>query len=296
MLQDPILEIINLKKVFHKTEAVKDVSFSVRKGTCFGLLGPNGAGKTTTLEVIEDILPKTSGRILYRGQERNSSFREEIGIQFQHTSLLNFLSVKETLQTFHKLFHNPVDLDELIERCDLQPLLNRMNNKLSGGQQQRLMVALALINRPELIFFDEPSTGLDPQARRNLWAIIERIKDEGKTLILTTHSMEEAEFLCDEIAIMDGGTIIAQGSPNALISTYCNGSTIILPRYAFGTDLNDIPFTWRIREDTIEIDTDNIHAGLTRMLNLDIDLSKMLVRSGNLEDVFLHLTGKQLRD
>jgi len=295
-MQKPILEVINLRKVFRKTVAVKDVSFSVHKATCFGLLGPNGAGKTTSLEVIEDIIPKTSGRIMYKGKPRDDSFREEIGIQFQHTSLLNFLSVKETLQSFHKLFHNPANLEELVTRCDLLPIISRMNNKLSGGQQQRLMVALALINRPELVFLDEPSTGLDPQARRNLWEIIGGIKAEGKTIIMTTHSMEEAEFLCDEIAIMDGGTIIAQGSPNELISTYCNGSTIILPVHAFDMKPEDLPFVWRKHEDTIEIDTDNTHTGLSRMLDLDIDLSEMLVRSGNLEDVFLHLTGKQLRD
>lgn len=294
--QPPILDVFNLKKSFPKTEAVKDVSFSVRQGICFGLLGPNGAGKTTTLEVIEDILSPTSGEILYKGHPRNSSFREEIGIQFQHTSLLNFLSVKETLQTFRKLFHKPADLNELVNRCDLASIINRRNNKLSGGQQQRLMVALALINRPELIFLDEPSTGLDPQSRHNLWAIIEGIRAEGKTIILTTHSMEEAEVLCDEIAIMDDGTIIAQGSPTELISTYCQGSTIILPRQAFGIEPENLPFVWRGRENTIEIDTDNIQDCLTRMLDMNIDLSAMLVRSGNLEDVFLHLTGKQLRE
>jgi ABC-2 type transport system ATP-binding protein len=292
----PILEVINLRKVFRKTEAVKDVSFTVPKGICFGLLGPNGAGKTTSLEVIEDIIPKTSGQIIYKGRPRDDSFRQEIGIQFQHTSLLNYLSVKETLQSFHKLFNKATNLDELIKRCDLLPIIDRMNDKLSGGQQQRLMVALALINQPELVFLDEPSTGLDPQARRNLWEIIEGIKSEGKTIILTTHSMEEAEVLCDEIAIMDGGTIIAQGSPKELINAYCTGSTIIVPGYAFGILPEDLPFSWRRREDTIEIDTDNIQAGLTRMLELNIDLSEMLVRSGNLEDVFLHLTGKQLRD
>lgn len=295
-MQEPILEVRHLRKVFHKTEAVKDVSFSVRKGSCFGLLGPNGAGKTTCLEVIEDIIPKTSGEIRYKGQQRNEKFREEIGIQFQHTSLLNFLTVKETLLSFQKLFNNPADLDELIDRCDLEPFINRQNTKLSGGQQQRLMVALALINRPELIFLDEPSTGLDPQSRRNLWDIVEGIKEEGKTVILTTHSMEEAEVLCDEIAIMDGGIIIAQGNPSGLIGDYCNGSTIILPKQALGMDLKTLPFVWRMREETIEIDSDNIHASLTRMLALNMDLSGMLIRSGNLEDVFLHLTGKQLRD
>ena len=295
-MQEPILEVIHLKKIFNRTEAVKDVSFSVPTGTCFGLLGPNGAGKTTSMEVIEDIIPPSDGRILYRGRPRVDSFREEIGIQFQHTSLLNFLTVKETLQSFHKLFHNPENLDELVSRCDLSPIIDRQNNKLSGGQQQRLMLALALINRPNLVFLDEPSTGLDPQSRHNLWGIVEGIKKEGKTIIMTTHSMEEAEFLCDEIAIMDGGTIIAEGSPKALISAYCKGTTILLPRYAFRMDPRGLPFSWRLQDDMIEIDTDNIQADLTRMLDLDIDLSEMHVRSGNLEDVFLRLTGKQLRD
>jgi ABC-2 type transport system ATP-binding protein len=295
-MQEPILKVIHLKKVFNRTEAVKDVSFSVPTGTCFGLLGPNGAGKTTSMEVIEDIIPPTAGQILYRGMPRIDSFREEIGIQFQHTSLLNFLTVKETLQSFHKLFHNPDNLDELINRCDLSPIIDRKNNKLSGGQQQRLMLALALINRPNMVFLDEPSTGLDPQSRHNLWAIVEGIKREGKTIIMTTHSMEEAEFLCDEIAIMDGGMIIAQGSPKSLITTYCKGSTILLPGYAFGMDPRELPFSWRLQDDMIEIDTDNIQAGLTFLLDLDIDLSEMHVRSGNLEDVFLRLTGKQLRD
>ena len=295
-MQEPILEVIHLKKVFHTIEAVKDVSFTVAKGICFGLLGPNGAGKTTSMEVIEDIIPRTAGEILYKGKPRNESFREEIGIQFQRTSLLNFLSVKETLVSFHKLFHNPMNMDELIHRCDLSSIINRQNTTLSGGQQQRLMLALALINKPDLVFLDEPSTGLDPQSRRNLWEIVEGIKREGKTIIMTTHSMEEAEFLCDEIAIMDGGMIIAGGSPKSLIATHCHGSTILLPRYAIGMDINDLPFSWRMRDDMIEIDTDNIHQGLTRMLELNIELSEMLVRSGNLEDVFLRLTGKQLRD
>jgi ABC-2 type transport system ATP-binding protein len=295
-MQEPILEVIRLRKIFHKMEAIKDVTFTVRRGTCFGLLGPNGAGKTTSMEVIEDIIPQTSGEILYKGGPRTNSFREEIGIQFQHTSLLNFLSVKETLQSFLKLFRHPENIDSLVKRCDLTPILDRRNDKLSGGQKQRLMLALALVNKPDLVFLDEPSTGLDPQSRRNLWEIVEGIKREGKTIIMTTHSMEEAEFLCDEIAIMDQGTIIAQGTPKSLIDTYCNNLSILLPRYAFGINLDELPFTWRMHGDTIEIETDNIHAGLTRMLDLDIDLSEMVIRSGNLEDVFLHLTGKQLRE
>ncbi len=292
----PLLQVNNLRKVFKKHEAVKDVSFTLHKGICFGLLGPNGAGKTTSLEMIEDIIPPTSGEILYKGLPRSSSFREEIGIQFQHTSLLNFLTVKETLVSFQKLFRNPVDLDKLIERCDLPSILENYNNKLSGGQLQRLMLALALINSPELIFLDEPSTGLDPQSRRNLWDIVEGIKQEGKTIIMTTHSMEEAEFLCDDIAIMDLGMIIARGSPSQLISTHCHGDTIRLPRTSLNMAPEKLPFSWQKRADLIEIETENTPESLKRLMELDVDLSHISIHSGNLEDVFLRLTGKQLRD
>ncbi len=291
-----ILQIQQLRKLFGQKEAVKDVSFTVTKGTCFGLLGPNGAGKTTTMEIIEDILAPTSGEIFYKGLPRSDSFREEIGIQFQHTSLLNYLTVKETLQAFHRLFKTPAKLNDLIELCELTPLLDNYNDKLSGGQAQRLMLALALINQPRLVFLDEPSTGLDPQARRNLWSIVEAIKEEGKTLIMTTHSMEEAEFLCDEIAIMDQGTIIAQGSLSQLINAHCSGDTIKVPISAIKTDLDTLPFSWQCRGDILEIDTDNIHQSLHSLLNLDIDLSHISVHSGNLEDVFIRLTGRQLRE
>ncbi len=292
----PLLEVHNLKKVFRKNEAVKDVSFSLPKGICFGLLGPNGAGKTTSMEIIEDIIPPTSGEIMYKGRPRSSSFREEIGIQFQHTSLLNFLTVKETLKSFQKLFKNPLDLRTLIERCDLDSLLDKYNNKLSGGQLQRLMLALALINRPELVFLDEPSTGLDPQSRRNLWDIVETIKQDGKTIIMTTHSMEEAEFLCDDIVIMDQGRIIAQGSPSQLITTYCPGDTIRLPISSLQMEPEDLPFAWQEKGDRIEIASENIPESLNNLMELGVDLSHISIRSGNLEDVFLHLTGQQLRD
>ncbi|NNK95844.1 MAG: ABC transporter ATP-binding protein, partial [Desulfobacterales bacterium] len=240
-----ILEVIDLVKVFKDVSAVNQVSFSVNEGSCFGLLGPNGAGKTTTMEIIEDIIPATSGTILYQGKPRSTSFREEIGIQFQRTSLLNFLSVKETLICYQNLYRNPLDIEWLIERCDLSQIIDRKNNQLSGGQQQRLMLALALINQPKLIFLDEPSTGLDPQSRHYLWAIVEEIKRDGKTIIMTTHSMEEAEFLCDTIAIMDQGYIIAEGSPAQLISTYCNTNTITLPNETITDHLAfmNLPYT-----------------------------------------------------
>ena len=291
-----IVEVINLKKVFGENTAVTDASFTVKEGICFGLLGPNGAGKTTTMEIVEDIIAPTSGKILYQGKPRGASFREEIGIQFQHTSLLNFLSVEETLFSFHKLYQQPVDLDYLIQLCDLNPILKQRNNQLSGGQLQRLMLALALINRPRLVFLDEPSTGLDPQSRRNLWDIVRTIKAEGKTIIMTTHSMEEAEYLCDEVAIMDMGRIIAWDAPARLIQTHCQVSSILLPESAFKMSFDDLPFTWKRRDKTIVLKTAQVQEGLTKLLNLDIDLTEMTIHSPNLEDVFLYLTGKGLRD
>lgn len=293
---DMILEIHHLEKHYGDNEAVRDVSFSVARGSCFGLLGPNGAGKTTTLEIIEGITKPGGGEILFEGQARSSRFHEEIGIQFQHTSLLNFLTVKETLETFHKLYPDPEDIDELIERCELTALLKRRNNQLSGGQQQRLLLALALINRPKLLFLDEPSTGLDPQARRNLWQIVKSAQSEGRTVILTTHSMEEAEYLCDEIVIMDQGRVIANGSPTELINDHCSGSFISLPRDAFKLDLERLDFDYRLVNNHVTLSVDQIHEALDNLLDLDVDLSEMVVKTPNLEDVFIHLTGRQLRD
>ena len=208
-----LLEIKNLVKKYKEVVAVDGISFSIRKGTCFGLLGPNGAGKTTTIEVIEDIIPPTSGEILYKGKPRSSLFKQEVGIQFQQTALLSSLTLRETLITFKNLYNDPADIEEIIDVCNLREIQKRLNDKISGGQKQRLMLALAMINRPELMFLDEPSTGLDPQARRNLWSIVQKIKEKGDTIILTTHYMEEAQHLCDEIAIMDNGKIIAKRNP-----------------------------------------------------------------------------------
>ncbi len=292
----PILEIKHLRKVYKDTVAVGDVSFSVQQGSVFGLLGPNGAGKTTTMEVIEGIIPATSGDVLYRGLNRDDSFREEVGIQFQHTSLLNFLTVEQTLTTFQALYTDPENLDTLVELCNLESILTRHNNKLSGGQLQRLMLALALINKPHLIFLDEPSTGLDPQSRRNLWAIVEKIKAEGKTIILTTHSMEEAEYLCDMVAIMDRGQIIAMDSPHNLVHNHCHKLSIILPTSAFPMELHKIPFPWKQSHSRIEIETNTINEQLSQLIDMGVNLAGLVVHNSNLEDVFLHLTGRQLRE
>lgn len=291
-----LLSVQNLKKSYGKCIAVEDISFSVRQGTCYGLLGPNGAGKTTTMEVVEDIIPATSGTILYKGKIRNTRFREETGIQFQHTSLLNFLSVKETLQCYQRLFRHPEKLDTLIERCNLGPILNNRNNQLSGGQQQRLMLALALINKPNLIFLDEPSTGLDPQSRRYLWEIVEDIKSDGKTIMMTTHSMEEAEFLCDTIAIIDQGSIIAEGSPAELISAHCKTNTITLPLPVIENKLQSLAMDFSLHGNSVVIRTMNVEQTLKSLLAASVDLKEMIVDSPDLEDVFLYLTGRKLRE
>ena len=216
-----ILQIDGLVKRYKSITAVDNISFSIREGICFGLLGQNGAGKTTTVEMLEDIITPTSGTILFKGRQRDRAFREKIGIQFQHTELLAFLTVDDTLKTFSKFYKTPLPLARIKQLCMLDTIAKQMNDKISGGQKQRLLLGLALLNDPDLLFLDEPSTGLDPQARQHMWRIIQGIKKQGKTIVLTTHYMEEAQTLCDEIIIMDHGKIIAQGSPTELIDQYC---------------------------------------------------------------------------
>ena len=292
----PILEVRHLVKKYGPLTAVNDVGFAIGAGTCFGLLGPNGAGKTTTLEVIENILSPTSGDILYRGQPRTTVFKNEVGIQFQHTALLAMLTVLETLQVFKGLYADTEDLDLLVEQCQLQEFKHQRHENLSGGQRQRFLMALALVNRPRLLFLDEPSTGLDPQARHNLWHIVNEIKASGKTIVLTTHYMEEAQHLCDEVAIMDHGRIIARGTPQELIRTHCQGVTVVLPRASFREPPASLPLNVTEINGTVHIQTANIDACLKQLLSHEVDLSNMTVNSPNLEHVFLNLTGRHLRD
>jgi len=211
------LEARDLVKEYPGVTAVDGVSFSVPEGICFGLLGPNGAGKTTTVEIIEGVTGATSGEVYYYGEPAGARFRQEAGIQFQNTALQDYLTVRETIQMFRSLYERQADLDEIIEQCSLTDLLDRDNRKLSGGQRQRLLLAVALVNRPRLIFLDEPTTGLDPQARRNFWDLVQSIRAGGATIVLTTHYMDEAQVLCDEIAIMDTGKIVTQGAPDHLL-------------------------------------------------------------------------------
>ncbi|MBE2294199.1 MAG: ABC transporter ATP-binding protein, partial [Phycisphaerales bacterium] len=208
-----LLETHNLIKHFRGVNAVNGLDLAIPAGCCFGLLGPNGAGKTTTVEMLEGIQQPTAGAIRYRGEVLGTRFRQEIGIMFQSTALQDFITGRENLRMFGSFYTRTLPLDTLIEACALGEFLDRETRKLSGGQRQRLLLAIALVNDPELIFLDEPTTGLDPQARRNFWKLIDRIKARGKTILLTTHYMEEAYQLCDQIAIMDHGRIIAQGTP-----------------------------------------------------------------------------------
>ena len=291
-----MLEIRNLVKKYQDVVAVDDISFAIDQGICFGLLGPNGAGKTTTIEVIEDVTPPTSGEILYKGKPRSGSFKDEVGIQFQSTSLLALLTVRETLETFQNLYQKSAAIDDLVQMCYLTEFQNQYNDKISGGQRQRFLLALALINRPELLFLDEPSTGLDPQARRNLWNLVEQIKKEGKTIVLTTHYMEEAQNLCDEIAIMDYGQIIARGSPTELIRKHSPEMTVTLPKAQLKLELDKLSLPVREVNSRIELKTNDVNACLNTLMTQGIDLSDLVIRSPNLETVFLNLTGRKLRE
>jgi ABC-2 type transport system ATP-binding protein len=293
---DAILEVKNLIKKYNQVVAVDGISFALARGVCFGLLGPNGAGKTTMIEVIEDVIPPTAGEIFYKGEPRTPSFREEVGIQFQSTALLNFLTVRETLEAFQSFFTKTAALEELVKMCQLTEFLDQYNDRISGGQRQRFLLALALINQPELLILDEPSTGLDPQARRNLWDLIRKIKAEGKTIILTTHYMEEAQYLCDEVAVMDYGKIIAQGAPDALIRRYSRDTTVVIPGDRLIPIPDGFPLPVRRVKDNVEIKTDDVNQCLEQLITHGVDLSDITVRSPNLETVFLNLTGRKLRE
>ncbi|MDA8165671.1 MAG: ABC transporter ATP-binding protein [Desulfobacteraceae bacterium] len=293
--EGPILEANGLVKNFREIRAVDGIDLAIGPGTCFGLLGPNGAGKTTAIEVIEGILAPTAGKVLYKGAPRGPGFRQEIGIQFQRTELPQFLSVRETLAMFRNLYDRRTPLPELIAACRLEEILDRDNRMISGGQRQRLFLAMALANDPELIFLDEPTTGLDPQTRRYLWEIIDRIKKAGKTIVLTTHYIEEAQLLCDQVAIMDRGRIIALGTPAELVERYLTGAAIVLPVPVPPDRQPAIPGRWRQRQNRTEIHTDDVAASLRGLLAAEVDLSGLTVRAPNLEDLFLQLTGRELR-
>jgi ABC-2 type transport system ATP-binding protein len=292
----PILEARSLFKHYPKVRAVQGVSLAVARGSCFGLLGPNGAGKSTTVEMLEGVLAPTRGEILFKGApiaESRSQYRERVGIQFQSTALQEFLTVRENLRFFSALYPQKRLLDELIAVCRLEEFLDRDTKKLSGGQRQRVLLAIALVNDPELVFLDEPTTGLDPQARRNFWALVRAIKAEGKTILLTTHYMEEAYELCDQIAIMDHGRIIAEGSPEALLARHFNDSVIELPLADVQVVGDRLPFV--LRGEVAELATSDVAASIDTLRSFGAPLAKLRIRPRTLEDLFIALTGQELR-
>lgn len=288
------VSVLSLCKHYKDVSAVDNVSFEVQEGHCFGLLGPNGAGKTTTIEIMEGIISASSGQVLYQGQLVDKQISQKIGIQFQNTALQDYLTVKETLNLFASFYQYTLDQAQLIELCDLSDFLDRDNRLLSGGQRQRLLLALALINDPQIIFLDEPTTGLDPQARRNFWQLIKNIKAQNKTIILTTHYMDEAEQLCDDIVIMDKGKIIAEGTPNQLLAEYFEDVFIYLPQSQVSNELIN-EHGWVKLTDRIEITSKNVEQTLTLLMGLGVSLDGLHVKSANLDDLFLKLTGHSLQ-
>jgi ABC-2 type transport system ATP-binding protein len=289
------LEARNLVKHYPGVRAVDGVSFSVQEGICFGLLGPNGAGKTTSVEIIEGVTAATSGEVLYYGKIAGERFKQEAGIQFQNTALQDYITVRETIEMFRTLYKRQADFDELIEQCSLGDLLDRDNRKLSGGQRQRLLLAVALVNKPRLIFLDEPTTGLDPQARRNFCDLVQDIRAAGATILLTTHYMDEAQVLCDEVAIMDGGQIITQGTPEALLQKQYDGLIIELPISDLTDSLPGIEHIVHENLGIIEVITTDVSKSLQQLTPHVSDLNQIKIRQPNLEDLFLDLTGHSLR-
>lgn len=291
---DTLIEARDLVRSFPGVRAVAGVSFAVANGRCFGLLGPNGAGKTTTLEMLEGIQAPDQGQVFYRGRPLDRAYRESIGIQFQATALQDFQTVAESLDLFASLYRRRADREELIRLCNLGEILGRDTRKLSGGQRQRLLLAIALVNEPELVFLDEPTTGLDPQSRRNFWGLIETIRRRGATVILTTHYMEEAERLCDEIAIVDRGRIIAQGPPTRLVREHFPAAVIRLPAEAWPGSL-PLPAGAFQREGEIELFTEAVAPVLKELERVGAEIRDLRVTTPNLEDLFLKLTGHVLR-
>jgi ABC-2 type transport system ATP-binding protein len=294
MAASPLLEVRELVKQYPRTRAVDGISFQVHPGSCFGLLGPNGAGKTTTLEILEGIDEADSGEVLFRSAPRDTGYSEAIGIQFQSTALQDFQTVQEALVLFQSLYRHTCPLGEVIRLCRLEGLLTRDTRHLSGGQRQRLLLAIALVNDPQLLFLDEPTTGLDPQARRNFWALIADIRTAGKTVLLTTHYMEEAQTLCDQVAIMDQGRIVEQGPPAQLLTRHFRAAVVRLPASAFPAPEAALEGL-RLGGGGYEIATDDVPGTIDALRRCGVPLAGLQVTAPTLEDLFLKLTGHALR-
>jgi len=304
-----VIKVENLVKVYGPIRAVDGITFEVRQGEVFGMLGPNGAGKTTTVEIIEGLRKADSGKVMVLGMDSehaSMAIKQRIGAQLQTPSLMPSLTVEELLDVFAGFYDRSLPINDLLEMLSLTESRKVIVKNLSGGQLQRLSVAMALVNDPEIAFLDEPTTGLDPQVRRGMWQVIEDMKTKGKTIFLTTHYMEEAERLCDRIAIVDHGKIIALDTPRGLINANFKDKAVqfeLDPRPSDGlllsfpgatsvaTDLNDVV-----------IYSNDIPATMSATLKyaetqgVTSQLKDLRVHQASLEDVFLKLTGRKIRE
>ena len=299
-----------LRKAYSDVVAVNGLDLEVRAGECFGLLGPNGAGKTTTIEICEGLLSPDAGTVELLGlrwETDAAELRQRLGVQLQETQLSEKLTVEETLRLFRSFYRRGPALSDVIAMVQLEEKRGSRVGGLSGGQKQRLAMACALVGDPDLLFLDEPTTGLDPQARRQLWDMIERFKTEGRNIILTTHYMEEAERLCDRVAVMDHGKIIALGTPRELIASI--GAEHMV---AFAVDENARPLDLtelekldgvrvaRCENGGYELQVSELHRAVPaifeKLASRGIPLTELRTHSATLEDVFVSLTGRHLRD
>lgn len=303
---DTMIDVRNLVKSYNHKTAVNDVSFTIKQGEIFGVLGPNGAGKTTTLEMIEGIRTPDSGTAILAGldiRHQKRAAQRIIGVQLQETALFPELTLLETLRFFSSLYPKAMDPRQLLSEVRLEEKIRDHPQNLSGGQRQRLALALALVNDPKVIFLDEPTAGLDPQSRRMLWDIVLKLREQGKTILITTHYMDEAQTLCDRIAIMDGGQIIALDTPAGLINRLGAQATIDcrLDGRATSSDIRELPGVTGVRhanERFIVYTTEmqlTLEALLTYAAQRSIPMTDLQVRTPTLEDVFLDLTGRELR-
>jgi len=309
VIMDEAIRVEGLVKRFGSLTAVDGISFCVERGEIFGILGPNGAGKTTTLEVIEGLQPPTQGQVTVLGMDvlkESSRIKARIGVQLQSSAYFDYLTLKEILALLGSFYPNRIAPARLLEQVGLQDKANTYVNQLSGGQKQRFTVAASLVNDPQLVILDEPTTGLDPQARRNLWALIREIHERDVTVVLTTHYMEEAEALCDRLAIMDRGRLVAVDSPRNLIDQLEASYTVKLVMANPLTDaqvasLNGgVELVQAQEGNAYLLRLKNSPAALGGVLDeiarTDVDLERLEITPVTLEDVFLELTGNELRD